>query len=271
MSTFRNGLLLATLFLSACSMPILQDLNTEKAEQKPVKNISVAESATVQTATPQTDTLDTTSNTKNDLTQPSDTDFTKSVTDTAHNQALLMQFNAQKQLANQAFIELKHRTGTTADVPSFSAVETLSANALNTAIDQLTSYTNNTNQTLAALNKQASERQNLIMNGDLIQVFLSKATVSHGTTKFEAQPLVGQWLRGESRVIRLKDNILFENPLSEDMTITFSEKYQLVVNGEIISTVNPNREKNSASFDVSTPNNQGRIIGKIEYRIVANN
>ena len=105
----------------------------------------------------------------------------------------------------------------------------------------------------------------------LIQVFLSKATVSHGTTKFDAQPLVGQWLRGESRVIRLKENILFENPLSEDMTIAFSEKYQLVVTGEIISTVNPNREKNSASFDVSTPNNQGRIVGKIEYRIVANN
>lgn len=264
MSTFRNGLLLATLFLSACSMPILQDLNTEKVEQHPTRNTSADDSAKVHA-----DALNTTAETKSTI--PSDANVTRKVSDMAHDQTLLAQFNTQKQLANQAFIELKHRTGSAEKVPSFPPAETLAENTLNNAIDQLTKYTNNTNQTLAALNKQASERQNIIMNGDLIQVFLSKATVSHGTTKFEAQPLVGQWLRGESRVIRLKDNILFENPLSENMTITFSEKYQLVVNGEIISTVNPNREKNSASFDVSTPNNQGRIVGKIEYRIVANN
>lgn len=264
MSTFRNGLLLATLFLSACSMPILQDLNTEKVEQHPTRNTSVDDSAKAHE-----DALNTSAETKSTI--PSDANVTRKVSDMAHDQTLLAQFNTQKQLANQAFIELKHRTGSAEKVPSFPPAETLAENTLSNAIDQLTKYTNSTNQTLAALNKQASERQNIIMNGDLIQVFLSKATVSHGTTKFEAQPLVGQWLRGESRVIRLKDNILFENPLSEDMTITFSEKYQLVVNGEIISTVNPNREKNSASFDVSTPNNQGRIVGKIEYRIVANN
>ena len=264
MSTFRNGLLLAALFLSACSMPISQDLSTEKAEQHPTQNTPVDDSSKVHA-----DTLNTTTEAK--ITIPSDANVTRKVSDIVHDQTLLAQFNTQKQLANQAFIELKHRTGSAEKVPSFPPVETLTGDTLINSIDQLTRYTNNTNQTLAALDKQASERQNIIMNGDLIQVFLSKATVSHGTTKFDAQPLVGQWLRGESRVIRLKENILFENPLSEDMTITFSEKYQLVVNGEIISTVNPNREKNSASFDVSTPNNQGRIVGKIEYRIVANN
>ncbi len=266
MSTLRNGLLLATLFLSACSMPILQDLNTNKVEQKSTQNTSVDESTKVNT-----DSLNTTAETKSATTVPSDANGTRKVSDIIHDETLSSQFNTQKQLANQAFIELKHRTGSAEKVPSFPSVETLTGNALNNAIDQLTRYINNTNQTLGALDKQLSERQNIIMNGDLIQVFLSKATVSHGTTKFEAQPLVGQWLRGESRVIRLKDNILFENPLSENMTITFSEKYQLVVNGEVISMVNPNREKNSASFDVSTPNNQGRITGKIEYRIVSNN
>ena len=89
MSTFRNGLLLAALFLSACSMPISQDLSTEKAEQHPTQNTPVDDSSKVHA-----DTLNTTTEAK--ITIPSDANVTRKVIDIVHDQTLLAQFNTKK-------------------------------------------------------------------------------------------------------------------------------------------------------------------------------
>ncbi|QUX91248.1 hypothetical protein CYL31_07380 [Marinomonas sp. A3A] len=259
MPTFRSGLLLAVLLLSACSMPILQDPQQTKTE----KPITQNKATTEQTKTPK-DSVDEIVNTvvKNDSANKTD------AVDKTDDRNLAEQLETQKKLANTNFTELQNRVGNAPELPRILATKQLSAKEIDSAIQQLRSYISKTNSALASLNARVDDREKMAISGDLIQIFLSDTTVTHNTTTFKAQPLVGQWVRGESRVIRLKDNILFENPKSEDLHITFSESYQLVVNGEVISTVNPNKEKNNASFNVSTYSTKGTIVGKLDYRVV---
>lgn len=263
MPTFRTGLLLASLLLSACSMPILQKSQPTQAEK------TITQDITAEKTTP----------TKNDIaeiiTPVTDITVKQNTSSEAaavveNNDQLIEQFEAQKQLASTNFIELKNRIGNAPALPRLLDIEQLNKREISSAIQQLRTYISKTNTDLAVLNARVDDRQRLAVDGDLIRIFLSEATVTHNSNKFKAQPLVGQWVRGESRVIRLKDSILFENPRSEDLHITFSETYQLVVNNQTIATVNPHKEKNSASFSVSTHDNQGAIVGKLDYRIVIN-
>lgn len=264
MSTFRTGLLLATLFLSACSMPIFKDLQNSKTETTPAQNTvnTEQELAPSKTSAGEVETVETSVITETNNNNAAKTNSTKSNAD------LVEQLNAQKKLANANFLELKNRAGNAPDLPKIVANNKMSEKELNTGIQLLRSYVSKTNTALAMLNSRVSDREKVAMNGDLIRIFLSEATITNDKATFKAQPLVGQWVRGESRVIRLKDNILFENPKSEDLHITFSETYQLVVNGQVISTVNPKREKNNASFNVITSDNHGTIVGKLDYRMV---
>ena len=259
MSTFRTGLLLATLLLSACSMPIFKDLNNSTTEKTPTQN--TAESK--QTATGKATTEDIATVETSVI-----TDSNKASSAIASRTDLVEQLEEQKKLANANFAELKNRIGNAPELPKLVNKKPLSEKEMVSAIQTLRSYVSKTNSALALLNARVNDREKVAMNGDVIRIFLSEATVTHDNITFKAQPLVGQWVRGESRIIRLKDNILFENPKSEDLHITFSEAYQLVVNGQVISTVNPKREKNNANFNVTTSDNEGNIIGNLDYRIV---
>lgn len=238
MFILRTGLLLATLLLSACSMPILENSELTKKEDSAVQSAQMKD---VTAASEQAD----------------------SAKDKAYQEALA-QFETQKQLAEANQAELKKRVGKTDELPRVNAEP---AN-LASMTQQLRSYTSKTNTDIALLNARVSERQQLAVKGDLIRVFLSEATITYQDSLFKAQPLVGQWVRGETRVIRLKENILLENPQSEDLHITFSETYQLIVNDKVIGTINPNKEKNDASFTVSTQDKLGAIAGKLDYRVV---
>lgn len=238
MFILRTGLLLATLLLSACSMPILENSELTKKEDSAVQSAQMKD---VTAASEQAD----------------------SAKDNAYQEALA-QFETQKQLAEANHAELKKRVGKTDELPRVNAEP---AN-LASMTQQLRSYTSKTNTDIALLNARVSERQQLAVKGDLIRVFLSEATITYQDSLFKAQPLVGQWVRGETRVIRLKENILLENPQSEDLHITFSETYQLIVNDKVIGTINPNKEKNDASFTVSTQDKLGAIAGKLDYRVV---
>jgi hypothetical protein len=258
MSIFRTGLLLATLVLSACSMPILQDLPPKNAE----KSIPQGQKANT----------DTTAQVKADSGQTGVDKKPKEngAQNNAAKNTLIEQFNTQTQIASKHYTELKNRVGQAPDLPTFGPVETLKSKELNTAIQSLRTYISKTSTELALLNARVNEREKTMARGDIIQLFLSEATVSHDNVTFKAQPLVGQWVRGESRVIRLKDSILFESPMSEDLHVTFSETYQLIINGDVISIINPNKMKNSAGFNVATHNNTGKIVGKLDYRLVDN-
>ncbi|MGO3740189.1 MAG: hypothetical protein ACTJGG_12080 [Marinomonas foliarum] len=260
MLILRSGLLLATLFISACSMPIFQDLSTSKTDSvdQNVSNNTPVESTKSTVVAPTTSTNDNTSNESisNPLNNVSSVD------------SLTKQLRAQQALAKANYTELTNRTGKAPQLPSISNVNNLSSNQINDATQQLRSYVSKTNSTLASLNARVDDRQKVALNGDLIRIFLSETTITHGNQTFKAQPLVGQWIRGESRAIRLKDNILFEDPKSEDLNITFSETYQLIVNNKVIATINPNREKNDADFTVATHDNKGSIVGRLDFRVV---
>jgi len=250
MFILRTGLLLATLLLSACSMPILENFQPVKKEDSAAQNIQMKEGSTTQNIQ-----IKDVADIPEEATSGSDKAYKET----------LEQLETQKQLAEANYAELKKRTGKTDALP---ATNVESAN-IDSLIQQLRSYTSKTNTDIALLNARVNDRQKLAIKGDLIRVFLSDATITYQDSLFKAQPLVGQWVRGETRVIRLKENILFENPQSEDLHVTFAETYQLIVNDKVIGTINPNKEKNDASFTVSTQDKLGSIVGKLDYRVVS--
>ncbi|NVK75081.1 hypothetical protein C0J08_06370 [Marinomonas sp. CT5] len=257
MPTLRTGLLLATLLLSACSMPFLpkqeHNIAQDTTEQKLTENTDDTTAAKAEPAVKENSSV-----TKTELNNENDNNRAK----------LIEQFAAQKQLAKANYIELKNRVGKATELPRSLTTDSLNSQQINDKIQQLRTYISKTNTELATLNARVEDRQKVAIHGDLIRVFLSETTVKDKESSFKAQPLVGQWVRGESRVIRLKDNFLFENPKSADLKISFSESYQLIVNNQVIATINPNREKNSARFHVATEDTKGKIDGQLDYRII---
>ena len=255
MSLFRSGFLLTTLFLSACSMPIFEQFktsNSKDVEPSQIEEIRI-------------ELDEETSNLVEVAQNQASAESTKDALSNAQHQ-----YELQKQLAESNYTELTDRTGNADALPRISTIDTTSSEDLNATTQTLRNYTSKTNTDIALLNSRVIERQKTALKGDLVRIFLSETTVIHNDSIFKPQSLVGQWVRGESRVIRLKDNFLFDDPRSEDLQITFSESYQLVVNGEIVATVNPNREKNTTKFEVLTQNALGTIVGKLDYRIEEN-
>lgn len=249
-------------------MPIFKDLQNSKTETNSAQNtVSTEQTLPLPSKTKEDEIEKVKTSVITEINENSK-EANTSVTETNTN--LVKQLTAQKTLAYANFTELKNRVGNAPALPKLTVSGQLSEKEIGSSIQQLRSYVSKTNTALAVLNSRVKDREKVAMNGDLIRIFLSEATVTHDGSTFKAQPLVGQWVRGESRVIRLKDNILFENPKSEDLHITFSETYQLVVNDQVISTVNPKREKNNASFNVTASDNTGTIVGKLDYRIVNN-
>ncbi|MBJ7537351.1 hypothetical protein [Marinomonas transparens] len=248
MSLFRSGLWLATLILSACSLPMVQNSQTKQ-------DIAISKEAAV----------------PNDLAVSSKVVADKKVEpDTplvAPNVSLdlLKKRDSQRLLANQHYMELKQRIGDAFKPPK---QQTTASTGTDKAVEQLESYNNKASAEIDALNARVAERRNMALRGDLIQIFLSDTKISHSNTQFNAQPLVGQWIRGESRDIRLKDKLLFESTQSEDLNITYSESYQLLINGQAIASINPKKDKNSATFDVQTKEKPGTVAGKLDYRVI---
>ena len=271
MSLFRTGLLFATLLLSACSMPIIDSLHSSKTDS--LKQQTTPEQTTPEQTTPKQTVQEQTTSELDDLLIPNIKGKTEKPIGVIKNNSYketLAQYNDQKALAEANYEELKNRTGKADSLPKLLINKETNEKKLDSFIQQLRSYTSKTNTSIAQLNARVTDRQDIAINGDLVRIFLPETIVTYKNREFHAQPLIGQWVRGEARTIRLKDNILFENPKSEDLTITFSETYQLIVNGQVIATVNPNKEKSSASFDVSTQDSSGKIVGKLDYRIENN-
>ncbi|RBO83993.1 hypothetical protein [Marinomonas aquiplantarum] len=243
MSIFRSGLLLVTLFLSACSMPIFS---------------------------PQPDATDQVKDSATDLITPNQQVVIEEPAKATGYAEDLADLNKYQQSAEKHYQALNTRLGSANKPPRIIEADLLSREALQASIQQLRTYISQTNTELAALDARVGERQQMPISGDLVRLFLSETTVNEAVGSFKAQPLIGQWVRGESRVIRLKDNFLFESPNSEDVTITFSERYQILINGQVVMTVSPQRAKNSAKFQVPTQDQGGSLIGKLDYRLVNN-
>lgn len=238
MSLFRAGFLLLPLFISACSLPVLHKTTPSPTEQTTTQSSSNEQQVTTSQA------------------------------NTSPSAELKNSLNEQIKLASLHHSELQARAGMAPSLPKINKDEVLTQTASVEAIQQLRDYNSQVNEQLSAIDNRVEQRKKAALPGDIIQILVSKTNITLAEAKFVSQPLIGQWVRGESRVIRLKDGLLFDAQHSEDLRITYSESYQLLVNGKIISIVNPNKEKSHATFNVDTTENSGTIVGALDYRQV---
>lgn len=248
MSLFRIGLLLLPLLLSACSGPVFHTGLGETAQETTSDNSDIL--------IPNTNTN---TNTKQ-ANLPS--------ASTKVSSKLLEQLKEEDKLAHKQHNELNIRIGSAPQIPTLTQEDKDSATALKKAIQTLQDYNQQLANALSTLNTRVLERQQSDTTDDKVQIFLSNTNVTQNGAQFTAQPVVGQWVRGESRSVRLKDTILFETQQSEELKITYSENYQLIINDQVIGTINPQREKNSSSFKIQDKQKNTVVTGQIDYRIV---
>ncbi|SBS35259.1 hypothetical protein MSP8887_03828 [Marinomonas spartinae] len=245
MLLLRAGVLILPLLLSACSTPFLKDMTHAKGEQttKTEQKEKTTEYSTPKTAT--------------------------------NTEIKVKTFKEQKEkldelltTAKKQYHELHIRAGIAPEIPQVNISTLSTANAIADAERHVIEYNKQTAAKLSTLNTLVEQRKNAPKRGDLLKIFIHKADISLPKGNFMTQPLIGQWVRGESRVIRLKDSILFDTKHSEDIKITYSERYQILVNGQVISVVKPYTDKSTAPFDVNTSEKDGKIKGELDYSVV---
>ncbi|MEO9655118.1 hypothetical protein [Marinomonas sp.] len=267
MLSYRFGLLLLTLLLAACSTPSSQQ-STNQADH------STSGSFTENTQTDVDDTKVVLPTTEADHihTTPSQINPDNLITTPALlvDKKLISEMNTEHQLAVENHQTLLHAMGPekAPELPRNLTTEQLTDSLVQQKILELQTFNSQAKATLGALTERAKQRKSSEVKGDHVQIFFSEISIQHPDNGFNAQPLVGQWVRGEQRSIRLNNNFLIDPPLSETLSVTFSESYQVLLNGQLIVSIDPNREKSDASFTVNTVDQQGQVTGKLGYRII---
>ncbi|SBS28636.1 hypothetical protein MAQ5080_01156 [Marinomonas aquimarina] len=244
MRILRAGFVVLPLLLAACSFPtkpFSSDSSTNQADTlghvkvEPATDANTAQGNEVETA------------------------------ELSH-QELLAKYQSLQTLAEQNIEELETRLGYSISKMSLSIPSTDDMGLLKSKVAQLQDYTSDLSSQILALDKRVVERRDQPNKGDLLQVHLSALEVDHQTS-FKAQPLVGNWIRGESRVVRLNENFLMENGTSEPLNLTYTETYQIIINEKLIGTFGPNRSKYELEFDAPTADQAGQIVGTLKIRI----
>lgn len=241
MRILRTGFVLLPLLLAACSLP--------------TKPISSDSTATEPTASPNT-TADASKSVVKEALEAT----------TLSNDELLAKYQSLKTLTLQNVQELEARLGTSLPKQSLSIPSTSDLGMLKSKVSELEAYTTKLTNEIVELDKRVEQRRETPMKGDLLQIHLSNLKVIQKPS-FAAQPLVGNWVRGESRVVRLKENFLMENSTSEPLNLTFTETYQIIINNKLIGTFGPNRSKYELDFDAPTSDNNGHVSGTLKIRI----
>lgn len=244
MRIFRTGFVLIPLLLAACSLPT-----------KPTSSDSTANEVGVLGSTKAEPTTGTQSAQENETTKPE-----------LSNQELLAEYKSLQTLAKQNIQELETRLGQSISKPSLSVVSTNDIGLLKSKVAELQEFTRDSTEQIVALDQRVHERRDQPQKGDLLQVHLSALEVEHQKS-FKAQPLVGNWIRGESRVVRLNENFLMSNTTSEPLNLTYTETYQIIINEKLIGTFGPNRSKYELEFDAPTSDQNGQIIGTLKIRV----
>lgn len=253
----RAGLLFLPLLLTACSLlPINQPTQETSPEANDVEIATEVESAadTKAAATDTTIKEEVAKVEKNQAKKP-------------NNDALLEELKRQTTLAQQNATELETRVGNSIDVPAFNINEQDKA-LLESTLTELKALNNTLTNEVVELDKRVEERRNHPQDGDVLKIYLSDLQVENQAS-FKAQPIVGHWVRGESRMVRLNENLLAENSTSEPFHLTFSEKYQILINNKLIGTFGPSRSKYKLDFDAPTSDDEGHITGTLSIRTQA--
>ena len=244
MRIIRTGFVLIPLLLAACSLPTKPTSSDSTANEVGIPNNTEAEQ-TSETQSIQED---------------------KTAKPELSNQELLAQYQSLKTLAEQNIQELESRLGRTINKPSLSIPSTNDIALLKSKVSELQSFTSELTTQIVALDKRVMERRDQPEKGDQLQVHLSALEVDNQAS-FKAQPLVGNWIRGESRVVRLNENFLMGNATSEPLNLTYTETYQIIMNEKLIGTFGPNRDKYELEFDAPTSDQKGQIIGTLKIRV----
>lgn len=248
MRIMRVGLLFLPLMLAACSIP------TKQSPQTPP------------TAEPtQSETAETPKQAEAE-TKPKKQE---SKTSAPSSKELINELQMQQKLALQNIEELDLRVGSALNSPDSGDATSASYAALAKRVKNLKEFNNSLSQQIVELDKRVEQRRQQPKHGDTLQVYLSDLEVDKAQ-KFHAQPLVGHWVRGESRVVRLNENLLAENSNSEPLSLTFSEKYQVLINGKLIGSFGPDRNKYELDFEAPTADETGTIEGALTIRIQGN-
>lgn len=244
MRIFRTGFVLLPLLLAACSLPTKPTSSDSTTNEVGLLN----ETKVKQTIEPKSD-------------QGNDTDSPE-----LSNEELLAQYKSLQTIALQNTEELETRLGQAISKKSLSIPTTNDIGLLKSKVSELQDYTSDLTSQIVALDKRVLERRDTPQKGDVLQLHLSDLEVE-SKTDFKAQPLVGNWIRGESRMVRLNENFLMENATSEPLNLTYTETYQIIINQKLIGTFGPNRSKYELEFDAPTADQKGQIVGTLKIRV----
>lgn len=247
----RAGFLMLPLLLAACSLPIKQTESTPSISTGQVAKETNNVPSVPTKVTPTQQQVEAKVTTES---QPS-------------HKELIQEFDEARRIANQNIAELKTRSGDVPQKPSIMIADRYNRDALIAKTKEVVDYNTVLEKELDALNSRVEERRAHPSFGDIIQVYISDVLVD-SSNQFKAQPLVGHWVRGESRIVRLNKNMLVENGISEPLRLTFTEGYQIVINGSLIGTFGPNKEKHEMSFSTPTSDLEGSIKGVLSTRVL---
>lgn len=246
MWTLRSALFILPLFLAACSIPLKQNPTTSEAE------IARAQAKTAETQASIDKAIETTKE-------------SKAKVDPAEIEGLVAKYNLLSTLTAQNFQELENRVGNVDQKKPTALSKLNDKNALTEKIAELTTLNNALSNQILELDKRVETRRNTAVKGDQLKVQISDVVVKKDP-EFNAQSLIGSWTRGESRVVKLNENLLISDGSSEPLIVIFTETYQLVINDKLIGTFGPNRNKYELDFDAPTTDKKGTIEGSLKLR-----
>ncbi|MFT2110028.1 hypothetical protein [Marinomonas sp. 2405UD68-3] len=266
MIRLRLGIAILTLFISACSTQTVNKESTGEGVQEKTEVIQDTQPTKVPVIDTKTTDLQTIQNTVQKIPSPN--------LDEVNNNRLQLLKDIRNDLASRLSQEihyLKYRMKATNEAFDTRILSQLTDSMdevkIKADIEALHDLKAQIKQEMTQLEQRIHQRKTSPEKADLIQIYLSESTVTDKNKTYKTLPLVGEWTRGESRTIHVKDRQLFNSQFSEDIMISFSEEYALIINEQKVMQVDLHSTKKSAPFNIKSLNKEADISGKIDYKI----
>ena len=251
MRILRTGFLFLPLLLAACSLPTISTSDRAPAQEPVVKTAEPSETLTPKQTTKEA--------------VVSNIEASQESNAESHDE-LLAQYKRLELLAKQNVEELEKRLGHSVGRKELSIPSTDDSALLKSKVSELKDYTEQLTAQIVELDQRVEQRREHPNKGDVLQLHLSAVEVAKERA-FKAPSLVGKWVRGESRIVKLTENFLVENAMSEPLNVTFTESYQIVINQKLIGTFAPTRSKYELDFDAPTADGTGEVSGTLKLRL----
>lgn len=266
MIRLRLGIAILALFISACST---QTANKESTGERVQEKTEIIQD-TQPTKTPDMNTKASDLQTTQSKVQKTPTPNSDEVNNNRLQLLKEIRNDLAKNLSNEVN-HLKHRMKTVNEAfdPLILSqlTDSMDEIKIKSDIEALHNLKAQIQQETAQLEQRIKQRKTSPEKADLIQIYLSESTVTDKDKTYKTLPLVGEWTRGESRTIHVKDRQLFSSQFSEDIIISFSEEYALMINEEKIMQVDLHTTKKGSPFKIKSLDKTADISGQIDYKI----